>query len=690
MNRDLLLEIGTEELPARFVPGALAQLRETAIEQMKELRLTWEDARVYGTPRRLALLVKGLPERQGDLVREVKGPARRVAFDEEGRPTRAAEGFAKSQGVTVADLELRDTEQGQYVFAVLREEGRRLEDVLPGWLGRLIEGLHFPKSMRWGDGDLRFARPIRWLVALLDQEVVPVSLEGLSAGRATRGHRFLAPGPILLARPDEYVDRLREAFVLADSGEREQAVLEEVRRAAAAHGGRALEDPDLLAEVVNLVEYPAAVAGSFAEEYLQLPREVLITPMREHQRYFPVVDESGRLLPRFVAVSDGPRPDMDVVRAGNEKVLAARLADARFFYDEDRRRPLEDYVDRLKGIVFQERLGTVYEKAERIRRLARFLGERIDAGEAVLATADRAAFLAKADLATQMVYEFPELQGVMGREYALLSGEEEAVAQAILEHYLPRHAGDELPKSLPGCLVSVADKLDTIAGCFGVGLVPTGSQDPYGLRRQAMGTVRIARTLPRGFDLEEAVRMALSGYGNRFRDEEDGLVARIMDFFRQRLRGLLQEEGLRHDLVEAALGTGIGDIAGTFGRAQALAEFSQDERFGVLVTAYQRAANLARQGGTDQVDETLFQTDAERDLYAALGDVGVRVDACVADGRYQDALRELARLGPRVDRLFADVLIMAPEEDVRRNRLALLRRTARLFCRVADLGAVAV
>ncbi len=391
-----------------------------------------------------------LPEKQDDLVREMKGPSAKVAFDESGAPTKAALGFARGQGVAVEDLEVRETDQGPYVFAVSREEGLPAATVLTQWLPEFVTSLHFPKSMRWGDGSLRFGRPIRWLVALLDGQVLNVSVEGVAAGNVSRGHRFLAPEPVVLTGPSEYVEQMRAAYVIVDAAERTAVVRDEVRKAAAAHGAQALEDEDLVAEVANLVEWPTAVVGSFDESYLRLPRLALITPMREHQRYFPLVDDAGRLLPQFITICNGPRDDLDVIRRGNEKVLAARLADAQFFYDEDRRVPLADYVPRLKEVVFQEQLGTVYEKMERIRKLAAMLAEMAGADEATRQTVARGAYLAKADLVTQMVYEFPELQGVMGREYALLSGEGEAVADAVLEHYLPRFSGDELPQLAGG------------------------------------------------------------------------------------------------------------------------------------------------------------------------------------------------------------------------------------------------
>lgn len=687
MSVDLLVEIGTEELPARFVDGALEQMRDVAVKQLAELRLSYERLEVAGTPRRLALLVFGLAEKQDDLVREMKGPSAKVAFDESGAPTKAALGFARGQGVAVEDLEVRETDQGPYVFAVSREEGLPASTVLTQWLPEFVTSLHFPKSMRWGDGSLRFGRPIRWLVALLDGQVLNVSVEGVAAGNVSRGHRFLAPEPVVLTGPSEYVEQMRAAYVIVDAAERTAVVRDEVRKAAAAHGARALEDEDLVAEVANLVEWPTAVVGSFDESYLRLPRLALITPMREHQRYFPLVDDAGRLLPQFITICNGPRDDLDVVRRGNEKVLAARLADAQFFYDEDRRVPLADYVARLKEVVFQEQLGTVYEKMERIRKLAAMLAEMAGADEATRQTVARGAYLAKADLVTQMVYEFPELQGVMGREYALLSGEGEAVADAVLEHYLPRFSGDELPSSLAGAILGIADKLDTIVGCFGVGLIPTGSQDPYALRRQALGVVRIVNAFSLDIDLDEALAVAVQAYGGRF-DNEDGLIQSVLDFFRQRMRGMLIEQGVRHDLVEAVIGVGVEDVAGVFARAEALAAFSESPEFEALVTAHERAANLASKGDTDEISAELFQTDAERDLFAQIGVVRERLDVLVAAERWSDALAELAGLRPYVDRLFEDVMVMAPEEDLRRNRLALLRRTVKLFEVVADFRAV--
>lgn len=688
MTMDLLVEIGTEELPARFVDAALEQIKESAEKQLGELRLTYERLDVMGTPRRLALLVYGLPSQQDDLIREMKGPSAKVAFDETGAPTKAALGFARGQKVSVDELEVRETDQGAYVFAVAREAGRPTADVLTEWLPQLVTGVHFPKSMRWGDGSLRFGRPVRWIVALLDGEVLPFSVDGVASGNTSRGHRFLATDDVVLTGPHDYVDRMRDAFVLVDPAARVQAVRDEVQKAAAAREASVVEDEDLVAEVANLVEWPTAVVGSFDESYLQLPRAALITPMREHQRYFPLVDDAGRLLPNFVTIANGPRDDMELIRRGNEKVLAARLADARFFYDEDLRTPLADYVPRLRDVVFQEQLGTVYEKMGRVRTLAGALARMADADEETVAVIDRAAYLAKADLVTQMVYEFPELQGVMGREYALLSGEGETVADAVFEHYLPRFAADDVPHTLAGSILSIADKLDTIVGCFGVDLIPTGSQDPYALRRQALGVVRIVAGFPLDVNLHEALAASLATFGGRFVDDEAALIQRVEDFFRQRVRGMLLDQGVRHDLVEAVIGAGIDDLAGVFARAEALSAFSEEAEFDALVTAYERAANLGAKGDSDDVDPELFQTDAESTLYDEIERVKERLGELVGDGRWSDALAVLAGLRPFVDRLFEDVMVMAPEEDLRRNRLALLRQVVRLFAPIADFGAV--
>lgn len=684
--RTLLLEIGMEECPARFVGPALSDLARLMEERLAAERLAHGRVRTFGTPRRLAVMVESVSERQAELTQEVKGPPARIAFDASGAPTAAARGFAANQGVRVEDLVIKETENGAYVVAVRREPGKRAVEVLPGLLASVVTSLRFPKSMRWGYGTIRFARPIRWLVALLGEEVVPFELEGIVAGRTTRGHRTLADRAIEIASADAYVDTLREqGRVIVDVEERKERIRRQIEALAQQAGGELVMDEALLDEVTHLVEWPTALLGAFDPRYLEVPAEILITTMKEHQKYFPVRKDG--LLPVFIAVRNGDERSLDVVRAGNEKVLAARLADARFFYEEDLKKPLEARLEQLKGILFQERLGSLWDKVERIRRIIRAVGGAYS--EEVLAKADRAALLCKADLVTQVVYEFPELQGVMGREYALAFGEEPEVAEAILEHYLPRHAQDRLPQTDPGILVSFADKADTIVGCFAVGLAPTGSADPYALRRQALGIIRTTIAHRPPIKLRALVEAAADGHQAVVGDRAK-VVAEVLEFFAGRLRSLLIEEGHRHDLVDAALAAGVDDLVAARERALALSEIAGTETFEALRVAYQRAANLAKKAapGT-RIDPGLFVHDEEKRLWEALAAVRREVDEHVAAGRFDRALAALSRLRPPVDAFFDAVLVMADDAAVRANRLALLGAVVKAFEGVADLSLVA-
>lgn len=689
MSRDFLLEIGTEELPAGFVDAALHHMRSRAETDLARLRISHGPIETYGTPRRLAMLVRDMADRQADLLKESKGPSKRVAFAEDGTPTRAAEGFARGQGVAVTDLEVRDTDQGEYVYAVTRETGSSATSVLQQWLPGFVTSIPFPKSMRWGEGDLRFARPLRRLVALLGAESVPCSIDGVVAGRTTFGHRFLAPDDISLTDTSTYVQRLRDAYVLVDNAERRSEVDRLVKEAAKGAGGSVVDDGTLIDEVTHLIEYPAAVVGTFDDAYLELPDDVLITPMREHQRYFPLANEDGRLLSKFIAVSNGPRPDLGIVQRGNEKVLAARLADARFFYDEDRKQPFGHNVERLRDVIFQQKLGTVYDKTVRTGALAESIGEDLEVDEGRMHIIREGARLAKADLVTQMVQEFPELQGIMGRDYARLAGEEEDVATVIFEHHLPRHAGDELPKSPAGQIVSIADKIDTIVGCFGVGLIPTGSQDPYALRRQALGVVRIVMDAKLPLHLGRLLERAYDLFSVQLADRTE-TISKVRDFIRQRLRGVLLEENIRHDVADAIIAADGDRLADVLPRAQALQSFSGESDFAALMTAYERVGNLAGHGEGEIVEPGLFETDAEKGLYEATQTTAAALPMLLNDGSYGEALQLLARLQPAVDKLFDDVMIMAKDAAVRQNRLALLRHTLHLFHAVARFDLIVV
>ena len=578
LTRDAVLEIGVEELPARFMRQALADAREYMVAALACARLEVSEVRSCGTPRRIIVQLRAVAARQSDLVREVRGPAARAAFDSEGRPTKAALGFARSAGAAVESLVTRPTPQGDYVYATVTEVGRPAGAVLAELFPQMIAAMSFPKSMRWGSHDFRFARPIRWILALLGEEVIAFDTHAVSSGRTTYGHRTLAPGARQILSAEEYLPRLRELGVMTDPEERAESIREQAKSLASSIGGQAVIDPELLEEVTFLVEWPRAFVGRFAQEYLDLPEACVITPMKDHQRYFPVREPGGSLMPVFIGVANCGDDAVDVIRAGNEKVLAARLADARFFFEEDMKRPLADRVADLRGVVFQERLGTMYEKAVRIGRLASEL--LLGAPEAALA--ERTALLAKTDLVTSVVREFTELQGVMGREYALRHGEDSTVAEAIFEHYLPRFAGDALPASPLGAALSVADKIDTLAGYFLIGLVPSGSADPYALRRQAAGAVSVHAEWRFALGIDSLAARAVGLFASAGVAEDPArqgqVVEDVMGFIRARLKASLEEAGHRHDIADAVLAAGCGRPACVFERAQEIGRASRRER----------------------------------------------------------------------------------------------------------------
>jgi len=691
MSRDFLLEVGVEEMPARFLNPALEQLKDLAAQVLNENRLKFGEIHTMGTPRRLALFVRDLAEKQESLTEEVKGPAVKVAF-KDGRPTRAAEGFAKSQGVSINDLITKPVGHVDYVFAVRKEEGRPAVELLPEIAPRLITGLHFPKPMRWGNLEFRFARPIRWLVALYGEQVIPFELAGLKTGRVTYGHRFLSKGPVTIERPADYPALMEEVYVLAEPRERKERIRRQIEELAREEGGRVPADEELLDEVTNLVEYPTALCGSFDPAYLELPPEVLVTPMREHQRYFPVQDAAGKLLPRFIAVRNGGQQHIDVVRAGNEKVLKARLEDAAFFWQEDLKTSLESRVEKLKKVVFQESLGTMYQKVERISRLAGYLIRALGGDEEAVTVTGRAARLAKADLVTNMVYEFPELQGIMGREYALRQGETPEVAKAVFEHYLPRHAGDELPVSLPGKALSLADKMDTLVGCFAIGIQPTGSQDPYALRRQALGICYIILDYGPGLSLRDMVCRAYEGLSGtlELKQSEEEVWSNLQEFFRQRLRGLLGETGLRYDTVEAVLAAGFDDIADVYLRGRAVEEFRNAPAFEALLTAFTRASNLSKKAGAAEIKPGLLQDAAEKKLYDSFTGLEREVRPLMESRDYLRVLESISRLQRPVDEFFEQVMVMVDDPQVRENRLVLLKNIAGFIGLVADFSKIVV
>ncbi|MHB8732013.1 MAG: glycine--tRNA ligase subunit beta [bacterium] len=695
----LVFEIGAEELPPAAAWDGIRQLRELAGPALNEARIDAGGVRTYSTPRRLVLIVEGVALRRRDLVREVRGPAVRAAFAADGRPTPAAEGFARSQGADVASLERRTTPQGEYVYAVRREAGGEsaaaLGELLPALAGRLS----FPRAMRWGAGTTRFSRPVRWIVALLGDEVISCEFAGVAAGRETAGHRALHPGRLAIPSAAQYEPALRAARVMVDPEERRRRITAGVRRAARTAGGRPILDADLLEETVQLVEWPTVFAGRFDAGFLALPREILITVMQHHQKYFAVEDKHGTLLAAFVALRNGGTRGLDGVREGNEWVLRARLTDARFFFEEDRTQPLAARVALLEQVTFLEPLGTMAAKTARLGALAAWLSAALGDDTTAAQALARAAFLAKADLVTQVVRELPELQGVVGGLYARLDGEPEVVAAAIPEQYLPR--GGTLPRTPAGARLALIDHVDTLAGALSAGLVPSGSQDPYGLRRAANAIVTILLDRHRPVGLPALVGAALDGYAIRDRAIRARVLDAVCDLVRQRLRAALIDEGISYDTIEAALAAGVDVPPDAAARARALWAFRRTPEFPETYTALDRAARIVPAGFDAEVREDLLIAPAERRLLDAIRTVappaagdgqaaGGAATAADLAAYYERSLRRLASLAGPVDQFFTDVLVMAEDEAVRRNRLGLLARVVRLVRPIADLSRLVV
>jgi len=691
MANDFLLEIGTEEIPAKFSPGAMAQLEEQARKRFAELRLPYTNLIIYATPRRLALLVTGLEEKQEDLSMEVKGPSVKAAYDANGAPSKAAQGFARGQGVTVEDLFVQEVNGVPCVFARKSETGIETLTILPQLARDLINALHFPKPMRWGDLDFRFARPIRWIVALYGTEVVPFEFVGLESGRTSRGHRTLATELVKLGQPSDYREALRKAYVIVDPEERKSEIQAQIKVLAENVGGEVPEDEELLGEVIHLVEYPTALLGEVADRYMHLPEAVITTPMREHQRYFPVRALNGKLLPYFITVRNGDAFALETVKAGNEKVLKARLEDAAFYYREDQKVPLSELVPKLGKIVYHEKLGTVEQRVERLRALARFMAEKLEFEGARQEEIDRTAYLAKADLVTLMVSDFPELQGIMGADYARVSGEKPEVCQGIIEHYQPRFTGDNLPASDPGRVVSIADKLDAIVGAFSIGIQPTGSQDPYALRRQAQGIVAILLDSGWELSLTELFRESyrhLTEQGTSPLPIEE-ILPLLQDFFQQRLRFVLQEQGLRYDTVEAALSIGSDDLNRAVNRARVLSEKRNEDPFSSYVQAYTRCFNLSKKEAPQILNLSLLVDETEIALEKAISSRRERFDQTLANGDYVLAYSLAGELVSSIEALFQAVMIMVEDEALKRNRLALLGQCVVMLGCLGDLSVLA-
>ncbi len=683
MSKEFLLEIGTEEIPSRFIGPALENMKALFAALLVSGRVAaGGEIKAYGTPRRLVLYASQVDERQSDVSKEVLGPPRKVAFDGSGMPAKAAMVFAEKNKVTVDSLSFKSTDKGEYVFARIDEKGGEtaawLQRALPGF----ILSIPFPKSMRWMDKDIRFARPIHWVLSLFGGAVVAFELNGLKSGNLSRGHRFMSPGAFLVKDFKSYMSQSEPNFVVIDPEIRKQRIVKQADELAGSRGGAVLEDAGLVDEVTNLVEYPVALMGSFNKDYLRIPKEVLITAMREHQRYFSVVDHTGNLLPHFITISNTRAEAPDVVRAGNERVLAARLSDAAYFFDHDVKVKLSDRVEGLKKVMYQEKLGTLYDKTERIQKLSRYLAGILKADAGV---AERAARLCKADLITGVVGEFPRLQGVMGRQYALISGEDPRVADAVAEHYLPRSAGDSLPASLEGMCVGIADRIDTLAGCFAAGLIPTGSEDPYGLRRQSVAIMAMLFEKGRGLSLSALISEACKAHGLK-KSDTIRVEAETLDFCRQRLAGMLAFEGLRSDVVDAALSVKFDDPLIAREKVKALDALRTSEDYQPLVTALKRAGNILPEKFEGAVKKGFLKEEAEQALHAAYMDIKDRVAEKTARLDFRGALADIASLRKPVDAFFDKVMVMDKDPDVKNNRLALLAGVTGLFAGIADFS----
>ncbi|NJJ41037.1 glycine--tRNA ligase subunit beta [Paenibacillus apii] len=673
MAKDLLFEIGLEEIPARFIRAAMEQLQDRMTKWLDASRLEHGEVKSYATPRRLAVLVKDVAEKQADVSEEVKGPSRKIALDAAGEWSKAALGFARSQGVSPEQFTFKEVGGVEYIYATKSSEGVDTYSLLAEGLTGIVSAMTFPKNMRWGAYDFKFVRPIRWLVALFGSDPINFEITGVKTGNVSRGHRFLGQEAVI-GQPSDYVENLRSQHVIADVEEREALILEQINKLAADKNWTIAIKEDLLEEVLFLVETPTVLFGTFDPAYLNIPQEVLITSMREHQRYFPVLDAEGKLLPYFVTVRNGNAEHLETIAKGNEKVLRARLSDAKFFYEEDQKLKIEDALAKLETIVYHEELGSVADKVRRIRQIADSLAAKLQTAPEVSAKVSRAADICKFDLVTLMVYEFPELQGTMGEDYARKAGEDELVAKAIFEHYQPRFAGDTTPSTEAGAIVSIADKIDTIVGCFSIGIIPTGSQDPYALRRQTAGIVQIVleRKLPVG--LNDIFEIAVQVHDNtrNLKLSVDELRTNLYEFFGLRVKRLLSDN-VRYDVVDAVMAAGYDDIVAVVARSRALADaVDSKDNFKNTVDSFNRVSNLAAKATGAALDSALLNEAAESALHETWQSLRTPYQKALEADDAGQALTLLAGLSDVITAFFDSVMVMAEDERVRANRLALL------------------
>ena len=682
MAKDLLFEIGAEEIPAGFMPNILGQLKQLAETKLNDAHLPFESIETYGTPRRLALIVKGLADASAEISERHKGPSASIAYDADGNATKAAIGFARGKGLDVADLVVEDG----YIYAETKTAGVPAKDIVSDMLPQLITGLNFPKSMHWGDLDAKFVRPVRWLVALLDEEVIPVEFATVKSGNVTRGHRFLGADEITIKNAASYVDTLKENFVMVDQDARRELISKQLHDMAASKNASIVWDDDLLEEINYLVEWPTALCGGFEESYLALPDAAIITPMKDHQRYFPLVGQDGKLLPMFLTVRNGSDHSIEVVQAGNERVLRARLDDAKFFFNEDRKKPLIDRQDGLTKIVFQEGLGNLADKTERLLKLGRVFGEECGLHEDAAVVLERATELAKTDLTTGMVTEFTELQGVMGKEYALLDGESPEVAEAIFEQYLPRFAGDVLPQTEAGKVLSIIDKVDNIVATFSRGLIPTGSQDPYALRRQTIGILNILLGSEWNISLRPIFKASMELL-NVAADKQEELLNQVEEFFTLRWKNIFLDREVPHHVIDLLLSNNELSVADAEGLVNALLANRIDENV-ELVQAYTRMYNLVKDVEYTGVNSDLLKEDAEKALFEAASKASEASLAAWEAGDYAAVVAVPATLVPTINQFFEDVMVMDKDEAIKANRLQLVRLAYSVMAIIGDISAL--
>ena len=689
MAKNLLLEIGLEEMPAHVVWPSIKQLEEKVSKFLAENSLTFESIETFSTPRRLAIRVTNIPDRQEDVQEEVKGPAKKIALDAEGNWSKAAEGFVRGQGLTTDAITFREVNGVEYVYVTKYIHGKESKEVLTGLLD-VVKSMNFPTMMHWGDTMFEYVRPIHWIIALLDEEVIPFELLDVQTGRITEGHRFLGD-QVALANPSEYEEKLEEQFVIADAHKRQQMIINQIEEIAEKNKWVINLDPDLLEEVTNLVEYPTAFVGDFEERFLSVPEEVLVTSMKEHQRYFEIRNQAGMLLPHFISVRNGNSVKLDNVIKGNQKVLAARLEDGEFFFEEDKKLSIEDCVEKLKNVTFHEKIGSMYKKMQRVGLISQVIGKRVGLREEELTDLKRASEIYKFDLVTNMVNEFPELQGIMGEKYALLKGEKPAVATAIREHYMPISSEGDLPKTAIGAVLAIADKIDSVLGFFAVGMIPSGSNDPYALRRQTYGIVRIVEAQGWTFpftDMQGAIVDAVNedvlDYGIHFnRDQKE-----FIEFFKGRIRQRLQIYNVRHDIIDAVLDSHQDDLVQVFKTAQIFDEHLTDEHFKEAMEALTRVINLTKKMEPDvityKVDPKLFENDTEKELYEAVKEA----EDQFANQSMAENYQTLTNLRPVIERYFNETMIMVEDEKVRDNRLNQLAIITRMTNALASIDKI--